>query len=437
MKPKPLIAGAGWAGLAAALTLAEQGVPCTLLEAAPQAGGRARDITWNNQRIDNGQHLFLGAYQQLYTLLAKLGICFDDYFLRQPLQLIIKHSANHNIVFTPAKLPMPFNMLFAWLCARGFSYREKLSALILCYRLKKQKFTLIHDISVKHWLENNQQSTALIHQFWAPLCVAALSTDLANASAQVFIRVLHDSFYQTATHADLIFAKKSLGAILPEPALAYLTERGCDIHLNTRVQTLHIEQQKIVGCSTNQGDWQTDNIIVATSPFAAVKLLQPHSALKSLTDNLNQLLPETIVTVYLQYAPTVTLPQVMTGLTGGLCQWVFDRGFMGQAGLLAAVISSQAAIGDLSNEAIGQTVATELAAYFPQLDTAHAIKVIREKQAAFQCRPHSNPLRPSNMTPLKGLWLAGDFTQTDYPACLEGAVKSGIQCGQQLATHYN
>jgi len=57
-------------------------------------------------------------------------------------------------------------------------------------------------------------------------------------------------------------------------------------------------------------------------------------------------------------------------------------------------------------------------------------RIISEKRATFACTPNLH--RPKNDTELKGLFLAGDYTASDYPATLEGAVRSGREAARQL-----
>ena len=119
------------------------------------------------------------------------------------------------------------------------------------------------------------------------------------------------------------------------------------------------------------------------------------------------------------------MPQPMTGFDGGYVQWIFDRGRLnGRAGLLAAVISAQGAHQNASRDALAGAIHRELAALLPALPAPLWSRVIAEKRATFSCRPGT--VRPANRTAVDRLYLAGDYTASDYPSTLESAVRSGV-----------
>jgi uncharacterized protein with NAD-binding domain and iron-sulfur cluster len=121
----------------------------------------------------------------------------------------------------------------------------------------------------------------------------------------------------------------------------------------------------------------------------------------------------------------------MIGLIGTTGQWMFDRGYSGQAGLMAVVISSTGPHMQMDNTALCALIVNEISTLFPDWPGPTETYVVRERRATFLCRTGINSIRPSTATPVRGCLLAGDFTATDYPATLEGAVRSGIR-----AAHY-
>ena len=122
----------------------------------------------------------------------------------------------------------------------------------------------------------------------------------------------------------------------------------------------------------------------------------------------------------------------MLGMSGTLSQWLFDRRVCNQPGLIAVVISADGAHMSWDNARLTSEVTSELRSRFPTWPEAETAMVIREKRATFECRVGTENLRPGNTTPVKGLWLAGDYTDTGYPATLEGAVRSGVQCAHRI-----
>jgi len=141
---------------------------------------------------------------------------------------------------------------------------------------------------------------------------------------------------------------------------------------------------------------------------------------------------EPIVTCYLQYPESVSLPSPMLGFTGGILQWVFDRARIGgPKGLLAAVISASGAHGELSKESLVSRIDSELRSAIGSLPSPLRSRVIAEKRATFSCRPGIG--RPMATTALPGLVVAGDYVAGDYPGTLEAAVRSGVAAGVAAA----
>ena len=146
---------------------------------------------------------------------------------------------------------------------------------------------------------------------------------------------------------------------------------------------------------------------------------------------INAVRYQPIYTVYLQYDAAARLDFPMQGLTQSLSQWVFDRGALTQhAGLMAVVISAEGAHEKLSHAELAATVAKELQENLGLIGPPRWTQVIAEKRATFACTP--DLVRPKNQTPQAGLWLAGDYTASAYPATLEAAVRSGIESARQV-----
>jgi len=428
-----IIVGGGWAGMAAALELSRHAIPFTLLESAPRLGGRARTVCLNGTEVDNGQHLLIGAYHEVLRLLAEMGVDEASVLSREPLHLIVQErgSALH---LTAPRLPAPLHLLWALLAAKGIGLRDKWQALRMSLALALSGYRLAEDCSVATLLARHRQGTALIRRFWEPLCIATLNTPLEKASARVFLRVLQDSFTRSRSDADLLLPRVTLGQLFPETAAKYLEQQHNNdvVHLRQRVTALRLGRQGIEGISGNFGDLDTSDVILAVSPGAALRLLRPHAPLQELANQIAKLGTQPIITAYLQFPADFRLPQTMMGLSGRLGQWLFDRRVCSQPGLVAVVISAEGEHSHWDNAKLLATLQQELREEFPAWPAVEQGRVIREKHATFECRVGVESRRPDNATSVPGLWLAGDYTATGYPATLEGAVISGVQCARRL-----
>ncbi len=420
------VIGAGYAGLACAVELARQGHRVTVFEASRSLGGRARRVDLHGHALDNGQHLLLGAYTELLRLMRAVGADPKRLMLRTPLDLVVPGSFR----LRAARLPRPLHLLAGLLSARGLAWRERLAALRFMRSLKARRFRLDVDLTVSGLLSRHRQPRALRELLWEPLCLAALNTPPDRASAQVYCHVLRDALAGPRGASDLLFPAADLGALFPDPAAAWLRRRGHTVHLGRAVTAL-VPHDDAVEIHHAGGAERFDHAVLAVAPYHAGALLPADAAFAGLRQQLAALRHEPIATAYFAFPPRVLLPHPMVGRAGGLGQWWLDRGRLnGQPGVLAAVISAGDAHHHLPREALLAQLHDELRELLPDLPAPLWRSLIVEKRATFACTP-SLP-RPGAATPHPRLWLAGDYVAGDYPATLEGAVRSGVAVARQV-----
>ncbi|MDO9065224.1 MAG: FAD-dependent oxidoreductase, partial [Sulfuricella sp.] len=215
---KVAVIGAGYAGLAAAVELAAQGVPVTVFEAARQLGGRARRVDYRSMALDNGQHIFLGAYRETLRLMRMAGADPAALLLRLPLQLVIPGRFS----LQAAPLPAPLHLALALLTARGLTWGERLSAVRFMSAMRRRNFRLNDDIGAGKMLAMHGQTGNLRRYLWEPLCIAALNTPLDAASAQIFLNVLRDSLAGSRADSDMLLPLANLTHLFPEHAAAFI-----------------------------------------------------------------------------------------------------------------------------------------------------------------------------------------------------------------------
>ncbi|WP_417498972.1 hydroxysqualene dehydroxylase HpnE [Methylophaga sp.] len=416
-----IIVGGGWSGLAAAVRLLERGESVHLIESAKQLGGRARNVSWNEQTIDNGQHLLIGAYQQTLKLLQDIGAEESELFQRLPLNVSIHHPYFADLILTDTRyLPWPLSLIIKTWQLNGFSVFVQLSRLMFKARLQKK----LDDIPVLTWLKKEKQSERLIKQLWEPLCLATMNTPVSEASTHLFANVLLDTF-KKREYADFLIPKVPLGDSLPAYAEHYIQQKGGEISLQKRVKSILIEENKAMGVVTaDDRHLKADNIIIATGSHTTQRLMG-----KYWSSSQPSFYP--IITVYLQYTPDTKLSRPLLGLSGTLGQWVFDRG----NGLLAIVISGPGKHLESTNDELIDRLHDELC----QADlviTSALIDgyVIREKRATFSSYVDVSSDRPHTQSSVNGLYLAGDIIHNLYPATLEGAVINGEKAAELIMT---
>ena len=388
MDQRVAVVGGGYAGMAAAVTLAERGVPVTVFESGPLPGGRARRVVSQGHELDNGQHIFVGAYTELFRLMRTVEVG-PDALLRLPLE--IRYADGFSFGAGLAGL----------LLARGVPIGEKLGTLGFMAALRRTNFRVEPDIPVQQFLDQQRQRGRMRHYLWGPLCVSALNTPLERASTNAFLAALRDTLAGGAGASDLVLPRKDLSRLFPEPAAAYLHAHGGEVRCGTTVRNLDdLKQYR--------------RVIVAVGPHQ----------LKTLLPEAPEFTYQPIYTCYLQYTQTTRLPFPMLGMSEGLVQWVFDRGaLLGENGRLACVISAQGDHQQMTQDEVADHCHQELAKAGLVSEPPSWVRVIAEKRATISCTPGLK--RPD--VKCNGLILAGDYTDPEYPPTLEAAVRSGVR----------
>ena len=411
---KLAVVGAGWAGLACAVAAVRGGTRVTLFEAARTAGGRARRVDdLHGLALDNGQHILIGAYRETLGLMREVGVDIDAGLLRLPLSLRFADGGGLQV---PAGLPPPLDLLAGIVGAHGWGWRDKAGLIRAALGWRRRRFDCDAHLSVAALCRD--LSPRVLQELIEPLCVSALNTPAAEASAQVFLRVLSDALFSERGGADLLLPRVDLGALLPDPALRWLAQRGADVRIGTRAQSI----------AASAAGWTVDGerfdaVVLACAPWDAARLVR-EAALPQSRDWLRQneaLRHESIATVYARNAgPPLHAPMLaLRSGDGAPAQFVFDRSLLGgPAGLLAFVVSAS----DTTREALQQGVMAQAREQLG-LHALEPLRTVVEKRATFACTPGLE--RPA-MQVAPGLRACGDYIDGPYPATLEGAVRSGL-----------
>jgi hydroxysqualene dehydroxylase len=414
------IVGAGWAGLAAAVTATQSGWHIELYEAAATAGGRARSLpqSFNGKPLDNGQHVLIGAYRDTLTLIRTVGLKPENLLERLPLDLRFADDQGLNL----PDWPTPLNLLAGLARAKGWSLHDKASLIQAAWEWQRAGFECEPTWTVAYLCDASKLSSLVIKQLIEPLCLSALNTSMHEASATVFLRVLDDALLGGAGSSDLLVPRVDLGALLPNACLDWLSTHGAHIHLGTRVSAeqilaLHHNASTLNATLLACPSWESARLTADISPKWATQCAElPHTA---------------IATVYLQCkdADFRGLARPMMALHSEAkapAQFVFDKGLLSnQLGLLAAVVSSCTTERDLAAEQVRAQVGEQLG-----LKNLEILQTVVEKRATLACTPMLN--RPEALV-AEGLWACGDYIRGPFPSTLEGAVRSGKQVVAQIS----
>ena len=433
MTPTLAIIGGGYAGLACAVEAARQGLRVTLFERSLTLGGRARRVSQDGWHVDNGQHILIGAYTEL-TRMLRITRVSPRTLEHLPLTLHVP-GAMH--LQTSASLPAPLHLAVGLMRARGLDWRDRAAALRFVRHLRGQRFRISPDTSVAELCARTQQTPKLIRHVWEPLCAAALNTPFDEASAQVFVNVIHDALLGNASASELLLPRVDLSELFPVPAGRFLAVNRGRIQVGCTIEGIRIEPRGrgflLDGDSEKQ---RFSDVVIATAPYHAGALLACDSRCAPLAAQIDAFRHEPISTVYLQYDAAVRLPHAMIGLADGPVQWAFDRHALGgPPGLIAGVISTAAGHLGMGRSELEQAAHGQLQrALGRPLAKPRRTLTITEKRATLACTPALR--RPGIRTPVAGLWLAGDYLDSPYPATLESAVHSGVAVAQAIVRGY-
>jgi len=408
------IIGGGLAGITAACYLKKTNTPFLLLEAAPQLGGRARTITHNNTKLDNGQHLLIGAYKETNELLNTIGINPKTAFHRTPFNW---HIPDQNLHIQLPKLPNPWAKIIGMLTAKGLTLKEKKALNHLMQTAKKTNYQIQQDTPFINYLNHTNQTQKLIQAYWNPLTLGALCTPVEKASTQIMLNILKETFQGPRTNSDWLIPKQDLSTLINTPAQNYIKSQN--IKTNTRITQITPQTNNYQLTTQNNQKITTQKIIIATTPTQAQNLLKP------LNIDIPTLEPQPI-------PPNCRLKHPITGNLSNEIQWLIDRYHTGQPGLIAAITSGKGPYLSWPKEKWTEIAHETIKQTHPTWPNPTTTKVIKEKQAGYTHTPEAQKNRPTSKTTNPNIWLAGDYTQTHLPATIESAIKSGKTCAQNI-----
>jgi len=435
------IIGGGYAGCAAAVTLAAAGARCILYEAAPVLGGRGRRVVKDGLALDNGQHLLLGAYTATLSLVAQVAPGAPA-FLRRPLALMPFAAAQRDALsLVVRRAPGRLGLAIGLLAAGGLTWRERVANIAWFRALERGGFARPRGETVATLLKPLPRNVR--ERLWEPLCLAALNTPATTASAQVFANVLRASFTGGGTDCDFVLPTTDLSAFLPEAAAAFARARGGEVVTGVRARIVKHARDGVV-IAAGEAPQRACAAIVAVGPHRVADAFAPEAladqaALRSAVEALESMTYEPLATIWLGYPARIDLPGPVARLDDAPGQWVVERpdilaaaagGGPRVAQLLAVVISASGPHVALSHDVLVRDADAQLRRLRPDLPPLAWSFAIVEKRATYACTP-GRPI-PSAPGFAPGIFLAGDYAYPDFPATLEAAVRSGVAAARAV-----
>jgi zeta-carotene desaturase len=440
-----LIIGGGFAGLAAGVALAEAGKRVCLLEQKPYLGGRARSFRdpTTGSLVDNGQHLFMGCYHATIRFLKTLGTLERLHFQPRLAVPFLDREGRLTRLDCP-DWPSPWHLLLGVLRSGSFSLKQKLEVLRLGKDLRtaRQSSAPVAGESVTAWLGRRGQSEGLQRNFWDLLCIAAMNEDPRIASAQLFERVLRLALFSSPADSRLGIARVGLSECYTAAAAAYIEARGGCVQTGRGVKQLLIAGGVCRGVDLGAGETIEGIPVISAVPWQQLAIVLPGDLLRTepFFAAALALRPAPIISINLWYDSPITDLEFV-GLRGTTIQWLFDKSRILRANdhYVSLVLSGAHEHLSRSKEELLAIALRDLGEVLPAVRKAKLLHslIIKERFATFSPSPDAEPLRPPARTPIRDLFLAGDWTATGLPATIEGAVQSGYTAARELLKQGN
>jgi squalene-associated FAD-dependent desaturase len=427
-----IVVGGGLAGITAALDCAEAGAQVSLLEVRPRLGGAAYSLRRDGLWLDNGQHVFLRCCSAYRALLERLG---SEPLVRIQPRLEIPVLSPHRRLVTLRRSRLPAPLHLAWALAR-YSHltvpqrvRAARGALLLARlrpdaALEQERLT---GATLGGWLAEHGQDPGAVAALWDLIALPTMNLAASQGSLALGAFVLRTGLLQHNDAGDIGFHMRPLDEILGQPAGRALERAGAQVLLGVRAERVLQTEGGLKVQASGGLELDGDVVVCAVPHERASGLLEP--LLGEQTAGWRKLGSSPIVNVHVVYDRRVCELPFAAGV-GTPVQYLFDRtaaAGLGEGQYLAVSLSGAQREMGCSVEQLRELYVSALAELLPQAQGAvvRRFHVTREHAATFHAGPGTQALRPAARTSVSGLVLAGAWTDTGWPATLEGAVLSG------------
>jgi len=444
-----IVIGGGLAGLSASVALAEAGCGVRLFEQRPFLGGRATSYYLpDGEHVDNCQHVTFGCCTNLEDFYRRVGAADKIRFFDR---LVLQDPQGRQGALQAGIFPAPLHMLGSFLTFAPLSLADKISVgramlAIIVARGRAPKPANGEPLSMLDWLRLHKQTPRAIERFWRTVLVSALSEELDKIDAQYGIDVLWKSVLMNRGGYRMGVPIVEL-AMLYDTCKASIERAGGEVHLRQPVRALRFEENRLIAAQFDGGREETADAFILALPHDAVDELLPAQIKAADPDlaNIGKIQDAPITGVHLWFDREV-MQAPFLALLDTTTQWIFNKTYLygnsngtkpeaGEAKqYLQLVISASYELLQKQRQEIVDVCLAEVRQALPRAREAQLVKsrVIKEAAATFSPQPGVDRWRPMQQTKIAGLYMAGDWTNTGWPATMEGAVRSGYLAAEAV-----
>ncbi len=438
-----IIIGGGLSGLAAAARLGARNLNVVLLEASPRLGGRCYSYVdeKTGDVVENGQHVLLGAY---HNTLEYLEIAGTKKFLRRAPSLALPffHPNKGLATFKMEYLPSPFHLVAGSLQFKLLSWGDRRKLLRVGLELQRWGRPLearLAGFTVKEWLKSLGQSEESLRCLWYPIAISVMNEDPGVSSALLFARSLRRAFLSKKSDSAMLIPTVGQTDLYVTAIEQYLARTGVRTVVNQEVAALEGSLDRIEGIRLKSGDGLRASGYICAVPIHALRRMLPPAWRRiEPFSHLREFGFSPIISIHLWFDMKF-MEMEYAGLIGRDVQWVFNRRLITGQGeergdYISCVISGAHSLIDKKKDDLIRIAVDDVRNTFPRSRSArllHSI-VLKEKRATFSPTNAVELYRPGTTTRIRNFFLAGDWTNTGYPATIEGAVSSGFAAAKVI-----
>jgi len=424
--PHVVVVGGGLAGLAASLALADHGMRVSVLEKNPRLGGRATSYRLpSGESIDNCQHVTLRCCTNLEDFFRRAGVADKIHFHDQ---LIFADSKGRRGCIKPSKLPAPLHLAPSFVAFPLLTLRDKFSIARAMLRIVTSGGSpkIGDGTTMLEWLRKEKQTPGAIDHFWRVVLVSALNEELDRTDARYGILVFWKAFLSNSAGFGMGIPAVPL-ADLYASCCAPIQNHGGEVRTRCLVNQLDLSNGNVAAVRLDGGDEVRGDYYVLAVPFDRLVKLVPEEIGR--TEMFTNLSVSPITGVHMWFDRPVMNEPFLTSIDHTI-QWIFNRTNQ----YIQVVISASRDLANRSQQEIVDVCRHELNELLPAAKEASLLRavVIRENSATFSPAPGCDRWRPSQRTVVRNLFLAGDWTNTGWPATMESAVRSGYQAAEAI-----